>query len=78
MRRLGIGTADGLKKFVISATGRDYFRPEQAKKDREFLRQGKIEKTRLYENASPSQQHAMRNTDTQKHLKGIYEGMFKK
>lgn len=78
MRRLGIGTADGLKKFVISATGRDYFRPEQAKKDREFLRQGKIEKTRLYEKASSSQQHAMRNTDTQKHLKGIYEGMFKK
>ena len=78
MRRLGIGTADGLKKFVISATGRDYFRSEQAKKDREFLRQGKIKETCFYKNASSSQQYAMRNTDTQNRLRNIYEDMFKK
>jgi len=79
MRKLGISTSDGLKKFVVSATGKDYFRSEPAKKDREFLRQGKIEKTRLYENASPHQQKVMRNDrDTQRHFGRLYEDMFKK
>ena len=78
MRRLGISTGDGLKKFVVSATGKDYFRSEQAKNDREFLRQGKIKETCFYKNASSSQQYAMRNTDTQNRLRNIYEDMFKK
>lgn len=79
MRRLGISTGDSMRKFIIGATGKDYLRPEQAKKDREYLRQGKIQETSFYKNASPHQQKVMRSDrDTQRHFGRLYEDMFKK
>lgn len=79
-KRLGIDSGEGLKRFVVSATGKgDYFRSEQARKDRNFFREGKIGKTSVYAKASPCQQRVMRNDrDTQKYLGSIYEDMFKK
>lgn len=79
-KRLQLHTGDGLKKFVMSATGSgEYFRLDVAKRDKKFIEEGKIEKTSFYQKATPNQQKVMRqDRDTQRGLGNIYQGMFKK